>query len=309
MGVQLLVKTKDMTREDWLKWRRCGIGGSDVAAIAGLSKYRSPIGVWLDKTGQIEPDEAGEATYWGTLHEELIAQEFMKRTGLKVRRRNQMLQHSKYPWMLANLDRVVVGESAFLECKTASEYLKSSWEADKVPDAYMLQIQHYLAVTDLPYCYIAVLIGGNKFRHQRVDRDNELIDYIITIEHDFWQLVAKRTPPEVDGSDASTELLNRLYPSADPGSVILLPDEAEVLLKQYDEAKENLEHWENRKEESENKIKLLMENSEIAVLGDRKVTWKSVTSNRIDSKSLKKAHPDLYVQFTNRSESRRFIIK
>jgi putative phage-type endonuclease len=304
----VLAKTKDMPREEWLQWRKKGIGGSDVAAIAGLSKYKSPVGVWLEKTGQLEPEEAGEAAYFGNLLEPIVAHVFAERTGKRVRNKHAMLQHSKYPWMIANLDREVVGEKAFLECKTASEYLKKDWEEEKIPDAYMLQIQHYLAVTNLPFCYIAAIIGGNKFQYKPVERDNELIDYIVTIEHDFWQMVQNGTPPEVDGTEASIELLKRLFPHSD-GNEILLPDDAETLLRQYDEAKENMEHWETRKAEAENKIKLLMETSEIAILGERKISWKSVTSNRFDSTSFKKAYPDLYTQFAKPSESRRFTIK
>jgi len=116
----VLVATKDMPRETWLEYRKQGIGGSDVAAIAGLNPWRSPMAVWLEKTGQIEPQKENEAMYWGAALEDIVAQEFSKRTGLKVHRKNFMLQHPEYPFMLANIDREILDPDkgrGILECK------------------------------------------------------------------------------------------------------------------------------------------------------------------------------------------------
>lgn len=306
---QVLVATRNMPRDEWLAWRRKGIGGSDAAAIAGLSRWRSPVAVWLEKTGQIESEEPGEAAYWGTVLEEIIAKEFSARTGKKVKRRLAILQHPDYPFMLANVDRLVVGEKAGLECKTTGEYRKAEWEDDRIPDEYVLQCQHYMVVTGYPRWYIAVLIGGNKFRWKVIERDEEIINYLIKIESDFWRLVENRTPPEMDGSEASKKALQLLYPESQPDTLIELPPTAAELFEQYDKAIKLEEQARELKEMAENKIKALLGEKEVGICGDRRVTWKTVISNRLDSKALKKAHPDIYSQFCKESITRRFQVK
>lgn len=306
---QVLVATRNMSREEWLEHRRRGIGGSDAAAIAGLSRWRSPVAVWLEKTGQIEPEEPGEAAYWGTVLEDLIAREFSTRTGKKVKRRLAILQHPDYPFMLANVDRLVVGEKAGLECKTTGEYRKAEWEDDRIPDEYILQCQHYMAVTGYPRWYIAVLIGGNKFRWKVIERDEEIINYLIKIESDFWRLVENRTPPEMDGSQSSAEVLKLLYPEAEEGKAIILSSEAEELIAEYEAAVEEEKAAGERKEAAANKLKALLGDAEAGRAGDRLVTWKTVTSSRLDTKALKADHPEIYEKYARQSEYRRFAIK
>lgn len=306
---QVLVATRDIARDEWLAWRKKGIGGSDAAAIAGLSRWRSPVAVWLEKTGQVEPEEPGEAAYWGTVLEDLIAREFFTRTGKKVKRRLAILQHPDYPFMLANIDRMVVGEKAGLECKTTGEYHKAEWQDDRIPDEYVLQCQHYMAVCGYPRWYIAVLIGGNKFRWKVIERDEEIINYLIKIESDFWCLVENRTPPEMDGSQASSEALSLLYPAAEEGKAIILPFEAEALIAEYEAAAEEEKAAGDRKEAAANKLKALLGDAEAGRAGDRLVTWKNVMSSRLDTKALKTDHPEIYEKYARQSEYRRFAIK
>jgi putative phage-type endonuclease len=216
MNASILTLTNELNRGEWLAARKKGIGGSDVAAIAGLNKWKSPVAVYLEKIGQAtEEKETSEAAYWGNVHEETVAREFAKRTGYKVRRRNVILQHPVYPWMLANVDRLIVGEKTGLECKTASEYVKSEWEGEEIPTAYLLQCQHYMAVTGYKAWWIAVLIGGNKYVYKKIVRDDEIIQNLIKIEKDFWMnRVKAKVSPMFDGSDASTDLLKALYPTS-----------------------------------------------------------------------------------------------
>lgn len=311
MQAQSLMQTVDMSREQWLEARRKGIGGSDVSAIAGLNKWKSPVAVYLDKVGQspIE-DTAGEAAYWGNVMEDIVAQEFSIRTGLKVRRRNAILKHPEYQFMLANVDRLIIGKQEGLECKTASEYLKGEWEDEEIPAAYLLQIQHYMAVTGYKAWHIAVLIGGNKFIHKKVERDEELINYLIQIEKDFWENhVLKEIPPAFDGSDASVDLLKALYPESEPESEINLPKDAETLLVALEVIKSDIKDSESKKKEYENQIKALMGVNEKAYAGTRKITWKSNSVTRIDSKRLKAEQPELYKKYSNTTSERKFLIK
>jgi len=223
-----------MTREEWLEARRKGIGGSDAAAVCGLNPYKSPLEVYLEKIGEIDPPEDNEAMYWGRKLEDIVAQEFSERTGLKVRRVNSILQHKEVPFMLANLDRVIVGNDegpGVLECKTSSAFKLKDWE--EVPLMYQLQVYHYLAVTGYKYAYLAVLIGGRIFKTFRLDRDEEIIANLIKIESDFWHNhVLAGVMPEPDGNKTSTELLSKLYPESNAQTIVLEDDETKALLKQ-----------------------------------------------------------------------------
>ena len=166
MSAKILVSTEDMPYADWLEHRKQGIGGSDASVVCGINRYKSPVELWMDKTGQIPPQEAGEAAYWGTQLEPFVRAEFTKRTGIEVSQFKNLLQSEEHPFMLANLDGICevpdYGTCIF-EAKTASAYKAGEWE-DTIPDEYMCQIQHYMAVTGYTGTYIAVLIGGNTFK-------------------------------------------------------------------------------------------------------------------------------------------------
>ncbi len=309
MSAQVLVSTLNMDRNEWLEYRKRGIGGSDAAAVAGLNPWKSPVAVWLEKTGQVEPEKLGEAAYWGTVLEDIVAQEFTKRTGFKVRRRNAILQHHEYPWMIANVDRLVVGDNAGLECKTTSAFNAKEWEQDEVPAQYLVQVQHYMAVTGYSAWWLAVLIGGNTFIYKKIERDNELIQQLIEIEKDFWENhVVAGIPPEMDGSTASTELLKRMYPEGKPNT-INLPSEAGELIETLDLLNEELKALEIRKAECENRLKAMLGENEIGKFGVRLVTWKNITSKRIDTNRLKKEKPDIYEQYLTTSSYRKFDVK
>lgn len=304
----ILTSTKDMSREEWLSFRTKGIGGSDAATIIGLNKWKSPVQLYLEKTGQIESDEAGESAYWGNVLEDVVAKEFSLRTGLKVKRKNAILQHPEYPFILANVDRLIIGEQTGLECKTASEYLKGEWVDDEVPAQYLIQCQHYMLVTGYQAWWIAVLIGGNKFVYKKIERDEEIIQFLIQEEKNFWENhVLANIPPMMDGSEASTNLLTKLYPESKK-SAINLPLEADTLIKDYEEAKEEEKQIKERVATLENRLKAMMKENEIGMASNHQVTWKTVTSNRIDSKRLKTEQPEIYEKYIKTSSSRRFSV-
>ncbi|HEB4954402.1 YqaJ viral recombinase family protein [Bacillus thuringiensis] len=311
MQAKVLINTLNMDHKQWLQARTQGIGGSDVSAIAGLNKWKSAVQVFLEKTQAIEKEDIqSEAAYFGNVLEKVVAKEFVKRTDLKVQRRNAILQHPEYPWMLANVDRLIVGEKVGLECKTASEYLKKEWEDEEVPAAYLLQCQHYMAVTGYEAWWIAVLIGGNKFVHKKIERDEELIQYLIDIEKDFWlNNVEKNEPPMFDGSDASTELLKHLYPESIADSFISLGKQEELLIEARDQVEREIKVLKEQKAEYENKIKAKLGTNEVGGTENYKVQWKSYTTIRFDSKRFKAEHPDLYEQYAKESISRKFTVK
>ena len=307
----VLAETANMDHLEWLRLRQKGIGGSDAAAIAGLSKWKSPVAVYLEKIGQApEENASSEAAYWGTVLEDVVAQEFSKRTGLKVRRRNAILQHPEHSFMLANVDRLIVGRKEGLECKTASEHLKEEWKDNEVPAQYLIQCQHYMAVTGFDSWWIAVLIGGNKFIYKKIERDEEIIQYLIQIESDFWNNhVLKKNPPMFDGSEASSDLLKALYPTAKFDEEIQLPPGAVELIAKYEQAKQEEAEAAERRKEAENQLKAMLGEYERAFAGDRVVTWKNIVSHRVDTKLLKAKYPDIYQEVTKESIFRRFAIK
>lgn len=311
MSAKILVSTENLPYADWLEYRRQGIGGSDASVVCGINRYKSPVELWLDKTGQFPPQEAGEAAYWGTQLEPFVRAEFTKRTGIEVNLANYILQSEEQPFMLANLDGncevMDVGICGF-EAKTASAYKAGEWE-DTIPDEYMLQVQHYMAVTGYAGFYIAVLIGGNTFKWKFVERDEELISMLIELETAFWNHVQDCTPPPLDGSDASAKFLADRFHDSIPQSHITLPDTAVDLLAQYDEACEQLEIVTEQKQRAENLLKEMMGENEVGTAGERIVTWKSVSQERLDGKTMKAEHPKLCKKYINKISFRRFEVK
>lgn len=293
-------------RNDWLEARRQGIGGSDAAAILGLSPWSSPLDIYLDKIGQNPPKEETDAMRFGTLLEEVVASEFSLRSGLKVRRKRATLHHPEHDWMIAHVDRMIVG-GGLLECKTCNAFKAGDWDYGNVPEHYQVQVQHYLAVTGEPFAYIAVLIGGQRFESVRIDRDEVMIQVIIDWEQRFWfEHVLKRIPPEPTGMDSET--LGKMFPESN-GLKVDLPSNAEGLLRAYEQAKGEEAEAKARKEEAANRLKSLLGENEIGTLGDWRVSWKPVVSQRFDTKRFQTEQGDLYQQYLTPSASRRFDVK
>lgn len=288
--------TLEMTHEEWLEDRRKGIGGSDVATILGLNKYKSVYQLWLEKTGQVEVTSAqSEAAYWGNTLEEVVAEEFSKRTGKKVRRRNRVFEHSKYPFLRANIDRDVVGENAVLECKTANQYLANEWDEDEIPIQYICQVQHYMNVLNLDYVYFAVLIGGQKFIWKKMERDQELIDMITEKLVEFWtENVEKVIEPAIDGFKATSDFLTQRYLDTE--------DNQTELNAIFDEKIANLAHLKGDKKIIEENITLLenelkqalgKSDATIGITPNNIVSWKKMQSKRLDKKKLIDKYPDI----------------
>ena len=308
----VLASTENMSHEDWLEYRRMGIGGSDAATCCGINRYKSKVELWMEKTGQIPDSEAGEPAYWGSLLESIVRDEFTKRTGINVEISNSILQSEEYPFMLANVDGFCQHPdfgTCIFEAKTASAYMSGEWEGEHIPDNYRLQLSHYMAVTGAGGAYIAVLIGGSKFKYSYVERDNDLIEVLIKLESEFWDHVQKIEPPQLDGSDTSVEYINQRFPDSIPQSKIELPDKAVELIEQYEAACERLGKATEDKQYAENLLKQMLGDNEIGTSGRNLVSWKSVVQERLDSKTLKVEHPTLYRKYANKSSHRRFSIR
>ena len=203
--------TANLSRADWLEQRGRGIGGSDAAAVCGANPWKTPFALWLEKTKRVAPDDLSDndAVRFGTLLEEVVAKEFERRSGLKVQRRNSIFRSDENPFMLANIDRVIVGQNAGLECKTTNARNAEAWEGDSVPDHYLLQVQHYISVMGWDSCYIACLIGGQDYVWKEIKRNDALIDALVDAEKTFWNRnVLGDIAPDIKSDDD----IARLYP-------------------------------------------------------------------------------------------------
>lgn len=308
-----LADVREMTREEWLATRRRGIGGSDIAIIAGLNPWSSAVELYLDKLGELPERPETEAMRFGKRLEQVVADEFAERhPDLRVERVNSILQHPQYPMFLANIDRRVVGDGtpSILEIKTTSAYRAHEWEGDRAPFHAQVQVQWYLGVTGYQRGWIAALVGGQRYVEVEIQRDDEVIAHLQALALEFWQHVETGTPPPMDGSDASADLLQRLYPESEPDKQTLLPLEAEELLRQYQEAKAEEAAAGRRRQEAENRIKALLGDAEVGLIaGEPAVIWKTIRSQRIDTKRLRSERPDIYQMYAAESVSRRFSVK
>lgn len=314
----LILSVKDAEdHEKWLEARTLGIGGSDAAVIMGMNRYKSPYQLWLEKTGQAEaPDLSGnQYVYWGTRNESNIADWFQEETGKKVKRLGT-LRSKEYPFMLANVDRTVVGENAGLEIKTAGVRQYRKWKDDEIPDAYYCQCLHYMAVTGADYWYIAVLLGGNEAKWKRIERNEEDIQHLIMAETDFWKLVETRTPPPVDGSDSCAAALSAQYKGGDPNYSIILPPDINGVIASLEDDKAIMDALKKQITEKENRLKALLGNAEEGATDHYRVLWKTQAGrSSVPLAKIKKQTPDIYQLLEEKGcitigkPSRRFSIK
>lgn len=308
--MKVVVKTNNLSREEWLKYRTKGIGGSDVSIIAGINPFKSAHQLWLEKTGQIEPEQTdSEYAHFGTLLEPIVRREFTQRTGIRVRQKNMLLQSEEYPFMFADLDGVINedGEMAVFEAKTASAYKQEVWE-EGIPAPYILQVQHYMAVTGAKRTYIAALVGGNHFYHHAVERDEEMIGKIISMEKYFWEThVLGGMEPVPDGSEATTNYFNSRFRESN-GETVELPEEALAVCMEYDRLSEELKKMEEAKNAAANQLKSYLKEAETGTVGGRKVTWKLVRKSTVDTKRLKSEQPEVYSSFLKDSSYRRLSV-
>ena len=310
LEAKIIADTKDMPKTEWLKHRQAGIGGSDASCIAGLNPWKSAIQLYMDKKEENPQERKSLRMELGNRLEGLVAELFTEATGLKVRNVNGILKNDKYPFALANIDRAIVGEKAFLECKTTNSYALKEWE-EGVPAHYEIQCLHYMAITGATHCYIAALIGNSDFIWHKIERDQETIDYLMQIEKDFWENNIEKDVDSLcqDGSDAYSEYLKKKYDKSN-GQVIELHllENGVDKLNRYDEIVTDIKALESEKKLIEQEIQLYMEEFEVAKIGDRKVTWKSSSRNTIDSKKLKAEMPDIAQQYMKTSTSRTFRV-
>lgn len=294
-------------RAAWLEERRRGIGGSDVAGILGMSKFKTPLQVYLDKIGEAEKTQDNESMLWGRVLEPVIRQQYAERTGRVVRVPEQIIYHKKFPFMIANLDGFTE-DNRVIEIKTAR--FGDDWGepgTDQVPVPYLLQVQHYMAVTGFEVADVAVLIGGSDFRLYEIKADKDLHELLIEKEDEFWGMVQGRHPPEpVTAADAQAMF------KAKVGLSIEANADAFEAIGKLAEIRAKIKDYEQQEEQSKAVIMKTMGAADTLTWnGKTLATWKeSKPRQTFDAKRFQQAHPDLYAQFVSTGNpSRRFLLK
>lgn len=305
----ITIPTKDVCREAWLKLRKNGIGGSDAGAICGLNPYSSAMRVFLDKISEETEDLDSEAMRQGRDLEDYVARRFMEETGKKVRRSNVMYRSQEHPFMLADVDRLIVGDDAGLECKTANAYQTDKWKDGGIPAHYAIQCYHYMAVTGKKSWYIAVAVLGIRFQYAKLTWDDEIIENLIRLEQDFWENhVQAGVMPGPDGSKACDEVLERYFHTARKDSRITLSGFDEKLLRRQ-ELETQIKQMETEKNQIDQEVKLAMGEHEEAASDRFRVNWINVESRRLDTKRIKAELPEVYQDFSVKTSSRKFTVK
>jgi len=274
-----LVHKDAIVTEQWREERRKGIGGADAAASMNLSPYATQVSLYLDKVDP-RPDEDKPIYEAGRRMEPVIAQWFADHTGYEVIHYPVMLRARRHPFMLVNVDRFVVngaGELGVLECKNVDRSMAHEWR-DGPPIHARLQALHGLSVCGDAWrkMYVAACIGGNEYRYFEIERDDELLASLITGEEAFWTAVQLERMPDVDGSDVTRKALRDRF-EAQEGSTIDVDAEFVDLLRRRAFQKQAMKIEEQRLNEIESRMLVLMGGAEIARFeGDVIARYKTV---------------------------------
>jgi putative phage-type endonuclease len=302
----VLAAPHDLPRDEWLSLRKTGIGGSDVAALLGMSKYASPYELYLEKRGELpdfpRPEFLERAAMWGHFHEPLIAAEFGRLHGLRTRRVG-LIRHESDPWRLANLDRQVHGcpdGPCLLEIKNRSAWKEAEWgesgDPEGVPDSEALQTHWYIGVTGYSHAHVGVLINGNDDRYYRVGRDEALLGDIVAAAGLFWRRVLDGNPPPVDGSDASTDLLKILWTAEQDSELVVSPAEVTPLLAEVERLKADAGELDERLALAQNRLRVLLGDREVAI-ADGEPLFSLKQNGTFSAKRFRQAHPDLAAEY------------
>ncbi len=320
---------QEMTHDEWLRARSGSpdnprIGSSDASAVLGVNPWKSEYQLWLEKTGELEPEDLSDnmAVRVGTEIEDVIARLAAEEMGWTIQNRHQVLQHEEHDWMTANVDREIIDHPdgvGVLEVKNTSVRLKDEWFGSEgseiVPARTIVQVHHQCAVKGYDHAWVAALIGSHDLQIRRVPIDDELIERIEREEQAFVQSVIDREPPDVDGSDAAREHIMDRFPdltSRDEPRKMEGEEAGEMaeLIQRYDDAKEQKDEAEDELDAIKNRImEVAGEDKKVAVdvRGEtRKVTQVHRVYERFDSKQFEQDYPDLYEEYLQEPTESRY---
>lgn len=292
------------------------ITGSDVGAILGVNEWSSPVQIWLQKTRREVAEDISDkpAVKAGIRLEDAVAQWFCAETGKQVYKDDRFFIHRSIPYFGGNIDRLITGEDALLECKTSQS--DRGWGAgylhgdNKIPDNYLCQVIHYCAVANISVAYVAVLIRGVDFRWYKYERDLELESNILSRCSDFWiNHVKADVAPQPKTED---EVKTLLRGKVSEGFIEVTPY-VDAAINNLIEIRGELKELEEREKELKNIICAYMNDKQTLVNNDGTiaVTWKQREGTvRFDTKAFKEKYPELYKDFEVKGDPiRTFLIK
>ena len=307
-----------LINHDFTQDRTKYLGGSDIGAILGLSPYKSPLAVWMEKTGKETKQSDSLPLRFGSFAEEFVANEYAKATGFALRHDESIYIHSEHSYMSAHIDRFVHTDgldqaaTKILECKTANPFSRAQWGepgSDQIPLHYLTQVTWYLAITGIERADIAVLIGNTDFRIYTILRDPELENLVLEKAHHFWhEHVLKDIPPPAQ----TPEDCQLLFQRSDPSKTLEANAETLALLERL----QTLHYQGNACDEEitalKTQIMAQMQDAEVlAHQGQVLATWKAPKpSYRLDTKRLEAEERAIYEKYKVASQvSRRFVLK
>lgn len=298
----------------WLAQRKRGIGGSDVAAIMGLSPWRTPAEVWLEKTGRVEPQDLSDRPHVqrGVDLESFVGNKYRKRhQDYIVRRVNAICQSIERPWAQASLDyeiceikhidgRATGYEWGVLEIKTSRN--DSDW-ADGIPVYYMTQVQHYLSVTGRKYAWVAVQFDSDwlwEYREYRIERDEEDIAAINSAVDTFWhEFVETGVMPVLVGTAGEAQGLTQMFATPSVESFTTTDADTLQLVSDYQDASEREKRAKSDKQTASTLLMAKIGEHKQMFTDTAKVTWSRSEQERFDTKRFRADHPDLYAQYVS----------
>lgn len=304
-----IVNVASISREEWLAWRRTGIGGSDAAAVIGLNPFRSRIEVYADKMGMMPEKEDTESMRLGRDLEDYVAQRFCEATGKKVRRNNFMWCHDEHRCMIADVDREIIGENAGLECKTTQAWGGKVIMKGEIPLTYYVQCMHYMAVMGYDRVYLAVLIFGKGFFHFTIERDEDEIAALVSAEASFWRdHVEAGISPDPDGSQSAEQAVDALWGNRAQEDELLMFDFSDDMRELCDLAAAEKE-IKRRKDAIKQRLQAALGEHMVGSSDRYVITWRPQERSSIDSRRLYRERPDIYREYLTTSSTRIFKIK
>lgn len=325
MTFDVVCHTEEISVAEWLKRRQEGIGGSDAGVVMGTSRWKSPYTLFAEKSGLVILDqERTKATEYGKWLELPIAQKFAKDNNVAVVQWPVMVRSAEQPFMLANIDYLLVESSedfppgvvttyrgetlppftlAIVEVKTTGVVgagFAREWEFDGVPANYNYQGMHYASVLGLPAVVFVAFIGkvGLVTRERRYATED--IERLIHHEHVFWEGVKSEEPPAIDGSASSFETLHALYPEATIGTVVEADDFTAETFEAWLDAKHELEKAQDAVDGLRASLELAIGAGEaLSYNGELLLTYRNnKDSEKFNTKAFRVAHPDLFEAFS-----------
>jgi len=291
--------------------RKKYLGGSDVAGILGISPWRTPLDVYLDKVQpRVETPDAAKLRVLnrGKRMEPYVIDLLAEETGLEIIQRGQRYRDRELDFIAAEIDaEAASGEN--IEIKTVSPFKAKQWgeqQTDEIPVYYAAQAMHGLMVTGAPKCVFGVLIGGDDFRVYEVIRDEPTITGIREAEIDFWRRVQTLDPPE----PSTVSDIMRLYGQGDDALAVEADDQTEAEWLRLKSLTDDLKRMGDQADRLKESLQLRMGNAtHLTLRGATLATWKGQQSRRFDSTAFKSAYPDMYEKFIKTSASRVFRLK